>query len=71
VQDFRCTPPQRLVVARSAPGQDGFDTLAFFLRDPEFAELMTHYRPRDSAALQSYERIDMLHSPETACRSGV
>ena len=52
VADFRCDPPKRIIVARS-PGQ--FDILAYFLRDPEFADLLAHYRPVRRSSVESFE----------------
>lgn len=47
VTDFRCAPPQRIIVNRPTPAEAArgeFDILAWFMRDPEFAALMGHYR---------------------------
>lgn len=58
VQDFRCMPPRRIVVARptAAAARDGaFDILAFFLRDPQFAEMMRHYRPIGRTSVETFE----------------
>lgn len=71
VQDFRCAPPQRLIVVRPSSGGDDFDIFAFFRRDPKFSELMTRYKRSDSPTLQTYERVGALPRPETACRIGV
>src|SRR3954447_6255629 len=58
VQDFRCTPPQRIVFKRPTPAglrAGEFDILAFFLRDPEFASLLSHYRPIERTSVEVFE----------------
>jgi hypothetical protein len=58
VADFRCNPPRRIIVARPRPGvspREAFDILPFFLRDPQFAALMAHYRPVQRTTLEVYE----------------
>ena len=57
VTDFRCTPPKRIVVARPRPGEPGFDILHFFLRDPQFAELLSHYRVRSRTSFETFELV--------------
>lgn len=57
VQDFRCLPPKRIIVARPSPeaAQAGdFDILTFFLRDPEFARLLAHYRPVERSSVEVF-----------------
>lgn len=75
VQDFRCAPPSRIIVNRPLPAQAAkgeFDILGFFLRDPEFAELMTHYRETSRTSADVYDRISPLSAPQPgSCRSGV
>jgi hypothetical protein len=71
VQDYRCAPPRRIIVWRPRPGQDAFDILPFFLRDPQFRELLSHYRARGRTSLESYDRISPLQPPDSRCRSGV
>jgi hypothetical protein len=55
VIDFRCTPPKRIIAARPRPGQPGFDILDFFLRDPQFAELLSHYSVRSRTSFETFE----------------
>jgi len=72
VVDFRCLPPRRVIVARPRPGEDGFDILPFFLRDPQFAALLSHYRLRGRTSLASYELVSPLEPPiPSTCRAGV
>ena len=59
IADFECRPPRRIVIARpsSAEAKDGaFDILAFFSRDPEFAALLSHYRPIERTSVEVFER---------------
>jgi hypothetical protein len=68
VQDFECIPPRRIIIARPAPGgarQGEFDILAFFLRDPQFARLMGHYRPVDRTSVEVFDRA----TPPPAARN--
>jgi hypothetical protein len=63
VDDFECLPPKRVVVARPTPEaarKGEFDILTFFLRDPEFAELMSHYRPVERTSVEVFERMSPL-----------
>jgi hypothetical protein len=75
VTDFRCVPPRRIVVARPQPGtwsEDTVDILPFFTRDPQFAELLGHYRPIGRTSLDVYEMkrpLDPL--PSFKCRRGI
>ena len=72
VADFRCIPPRRIIVARPRPGDDGFDILPFFLRDPQFAALMTHYREVSRTGVDVYDVQTPLPAlPASACRRGV
>jgi hypothetical protein len=71
VEDFRCVPPKAIIVARPGPGERGFDILQFFLRDPAFAELMSHYKARTWAGLERYDLVSPLSSPESPCRTGM
>ena len=56
VLDFRCAPPKRIIVARPAPqaASDQFDILDFFLRDPQFVDLLSHYRPIERTTVQTF-----------------
>jgi hypothetical protein len=71
IEDFRCAPPKAIIVARPGPGERGFDILAFFLRDPAFAELMSHYRARPWAGLERYDLASPLSAPQSPCRAGI
>ena len=53
VEDFRCAPPKAIIVARPGPAERGFDILGFFLRDPAFADLLSHYKARPWAGYQT------------------
>ena len=57
VVDFRCRPPKRIIAERPRPGQRGFDMLAFYERDPQFRELLSHYRVRSRTSLETYELV--------------
>ena len=71
VEDFTCAPPKRLIVTRPKPGESGFDILPFFLRDPSFARLLSHYRMRARTSFESYELVYPLPAPAFPCRAGV
>jgi hypothetical protein len=71
VTDFSCTPPRRIIVSRPRPGEDAYDILPFFLRDPRFASLLSHYRVRSRTTLETYERVSLLPPPTRACRQGI
>ena len=63
VDDFRCLPPRRIIIARPTPhgARAGeFDILAFFLRDPQFEELMASYRPVGRTSVEAFERVSPL-----------
>jgi len=70
VVDFRCTPPNRIVAERPRPGsKHGFDIIAFYARDPQFAELLSHYRVRSRTSLETYELASPWAPPTaSACR---
>lgn len=70
-QDFQCTPPKRIIVFRPRPGEASFDILPFFLRDRDFAELLSHYRVRSRTSLETYEIASPLPPPTGACRQGI
>jgi hypothetical protein len=71
VEDFSCTPPKRIIVARPRPGEDGFDILPFFLRNPNFAALLSHYRVVSRTTIETYEIVSPLPPPRGPCRHGV
>jgi hypothetical protein len=71
VQDYRCAPPRRIIVWRPRGGDDGFDILPFFLRDPAFGQLLSHYRVLGRTSLETYEQVSPLPPPLGQCRSGV
>jgi hypothetical protein len=67
--DFRCRPPERIIAERPRPGQRGFDILAFYDRDPRFAELLSHYRVRSRSSLETYELVrPWAPPPLSSCR---
>jgi hypothetical protein len=69
VQDFGCEPPRRIIVARpteAAAKAGEFDILAFFLRDPRFAQLLGHYRSVQRTSVEVYELASPL-SPVRTC----
>ena len=64
VQDLECTPPRRIVVKRPPVGVTGdFDILAFFMRDPRFAALLSHYRPVQRTSVEVFEQESPLDRP--------
>jgi len=71
VEDFRCLPPKAIIVARPGPGERGLDIRAFFLRDPKFGELFSHYKARPWAGFQRYDLASPLPTPQSACRPGI
>jgi len=71
VSDFGCTPPRRIFVSRPRPGEDGFDILPFFQRDPRFGELLSHYRILSRTSLETYELATPLPRPAGPCRDGI
>jgi hypothetical protein len=71
VTDFECTPPARIFVSRPRPGEDGFDILPFFMRDPRFAELLSHYRVHSRTSLETYELHSPLSRAAGRCREGI
>jgi hypothetical protein len=72
VADFRCAPPRRIIVNRPTPSQAAageFDILDFFLRDREFAELMSHYRQLSRTSADTYRLVTPLAPPAPgSCR---
>lgn len=63
VDDFRCLPPRRIIIARPARGVAGagqFDIMTVFLRDPQFHELMSDYRPVTRTSVEAFERTSNL-----------
>lgn len=71
VADFTCFSPKRIVVWRSSDGRGGSDLLPFFLRDPRFAALLSHYRVRSRTTLETYELVSPLPLPSGPCRNGI
>jgi hypothetical protein len=71
VQDFLCTPPKRIFIARPRPGEEGFDILPFFLRDARFGELLSHYKVRSRTSVETYELASPLPLPAGPCRKGI
>jgi hypothetical protein len=70
VADFRCAAPKRIIIARPAPGAalDEFDILKFFLRDPEFARLLSHYRPVQRTSAQTFVLVSPLPAAHPCVR---
>lgn len=71
VQDFRCLPPKRIVVARPSPeaAQAGdFDILTFFLRDPQFVQLLAHYRPVERSSVEVFALVSPLEAAHDCAR---
>ncbi len=69
VVDFRCRPPKRIIADRPPPGTRTFDILAFYLRDPRFAELLSHYRLRSRTSLDTYDLVTpWAPPPASSCR---
>jgi hypothetical protein len=57
VADLRCMPPSRIIVARPQPGswnEHTLDPLPLFQRNPEFAELLSHYRVVSRTTVEVY-----------------
>ncbi len=71
VADFTCLPPKRIIVWRSLDGHSGSDLLPFFLRDPRFVVLLSHYRVRSRTTLETYELVSPLPAPMAPCRKGI
>jgi hypothetical protein len=69
--DFACIPPKRIIVNRPRPGEETFDMLPFFLRDPNFAAVLSHYKVRSRTSLETYELVSALPPPTSPCRKGV
>ncbi|MFL6772040.1 MAG: hypothetical protein ACJ8E4_10035, partial [Sphingomicrobium sp.] len=71
VADFACIPPKRIIVWRPPRGENGLDILPYFLREPSFAALLSHYRLRSRTSLETYEFVSPLPRPTSPCRAGV
>ena len=71
VADFTCLPPKRIIVWRSRDASSGSDILPFFLRDPDFAALLAHYKVQSRTSLETYQMISSLPPPTGPCRKGV
>jgi hypothetical protein len=71
IADFTCEPPRRIVVARPPAGRPGFDILPFFLRDPRFGALLSHYRVRSRTSFETYELVSPFSAARLDCRKGV
>ncbi|HEY4069968.1 MAG TPA: hypothetical protein VGM04_00230 [Sphingomicrobium sp.] len=70
-QDFSCRPPRRIIVARPTAAQarlGAFDILEFFLRDPQFAQLLRHYRPVQRTSVEVFELVAPLPSAHDCLR---
>jgi hypothetical protein len=74
VADFRCTPPRRIIVARPKRGswnENTIDPLTYFMRDPQFAALLSHYRLVSRTTVETYELVTPLPPPTFRCRTGI
>jgi len=71
VADFSCTPPKRIIVWRPRPGEDAFDILPFFQRDPSFSAILAHYRVRSRTSLETYELASPTRATMSPCRAGI
>ena len=61
--DLECRPARRIIVARpsvAAARAGEFDILTFFLRDPEFASVLAHYRPVERTSVEVFELASSL-----------
>lgn len=76
VIDYRCLPPERIVFVRPDPSGHATaasaDPLRFFLRDPDFARLLSHYtRWRHAGVYDAYRLTTPLEAVRgAACRQG-
>lgn len=74
VADFRCMPPLRIIVSHPKQGswsEQTLDPLPFFLRNPDFAEFLGHYRLIQRSSFDVYEIVSPIPvSPQSACRPG-
>jgi hypothetical protein len=71
VHDFRCLPPKRIIVARPTPEAakaGDFDILRFFLRDPQFGELLSHYRPVERSSVEVFALVSPLDAAHDCAR---
>ena len=69
VVDFRCRPPRRIIAERPRRGTRGFDIIAYYGRDPQFDELLSHYRVRSRTSLETYELASpWAPPPASSCR---
>jgi hypothetical protein len=71
VHDFRCLPPQSIIVARPSPAAaraGEFDILAFFQRDPQFTELLGHYRPVQRSSVEVFALVSPLQAAHDCAR---
>jgi hypothetical protein len=67
--DFRCRPPKRIITERPRPGQRGLGILAFYNRDPRFAELLSHYRVRSRTSFETFELVrPWTPPPSSSCQ---
>jgi hypothetical protein len=71
VADFTCLPPKRIIVWRSRDRGNGSDLLPFFLREPDFAALLAHYKVRSRTSLETYELVSPLPRPTGPCRARI
>lgn len=72
VADFRCLPPRRIIIARPLAGSwnaNIVDPLPYFMRDPAFAQLLSHYHVSSRTTLEVYEQATLV--PKIATQSCV
>lgn len=77
VLDYRCLPPKRIIFAPGRASREATtaadNPLAYFLRDPQFARLLAHYRRLDAPGaidvFQVARPLVPLHSAE--CPRGI
>jgi hypothetical protein len=72
--DFSCLPPRRIIIARPKRGswnENALDPLPYFLRNPDFVALLSHYRLVSRTTLETYELVAPPPLPNSPCRPGV
>ncbi|HEX8839669.1 MAG TPA: hypothetical protein VF750_04275, partial [Sphingomicrobium sp.] len=75
VEDYECTPPRRIIVARPSPygsTKGDFDILPFFAADPQFTAMLSHYRAVSRGeTLEIYDLMKPFdRPPASTCRRG-
>jgi hypothetical protein len=67
IADYRCLPPHRIIWSTVPPGSGNFDLLAYFRRDPQFAELLSHYRLVRQRSVLVFDQVSPLSPPGRNC----